>query len=268
MGLYHALLRGTDGPHNAIKWNIVNISKELYYFGVEYDSELAIFVYSPFCTLLRYTCIKENNDDLGSLALHDLFDLLSNQFNDFIINSQENKVLRIKSKPEISPISIDLGFHGESVEGDDYNEILKSLSIWQLKSTITLNAMIEDLQKMLFQKDTAIEFLGFTAKEYGGSGLIRRWAPEGSRNYDSLTKFNPTQWKKEWINSFNLQAPDKVASSLSININTINVTARCGSDGSNTDVNGQDQIEDQYPEFVEKREEHDSFLAELSDSGI
>ncbi|AET38635.1 Nej1p Ecym_3131 [Eremothecium cymbalariae DBVPG len=258
---------GRSIQEDKIKWNSTNISNKLSFLGVEVESGLILNIYSPFYDVIR---TNFNYDAIQGTSYYEHYEEMSN-----IILNQINAVLfEIEDAVNLQGTfqlrdgtSISIRLKYQFAKDKELERILSSLSRWQMKNMILLVSMNEDLMKMMIQKDMAIEFLGYTAKEYGGHKLIRRWAPEGSKNYDTLTKLKPDRWKRQWAEGCKLTFEGQVSGLLAQNVNILNTIKEDASD-TNAEFEDTSMAEDYRSEFMEQNMDSDSFLEKLSEENL
>ncbi|AGO11942.1 AaceriAGR263Cp [[Ashbya] aceris (nom. inval.)] len=259
--------RRVDSEHldTHIKWRLFDIKNELYFVGMRSDDGLVLYIYSPFQDLVQ---TKITDDQLHKakyqFSTKEAMDLLLTQGNDVDFSFQQDNVLQLGLLLH-SGMRATLELPYNKVHSVERYDVMSSLSFWQMRSILALTSMNEELQKMLVEKDSAIEFLGYTAKEYGGSRLIRRWAPIGSQNYETLTKFKPGVWKKSWVEKNRWKTKSRRAALLANDLEVLDQVEQA--DYRPKTPTPEDTVaEEAHEEFREDSQVTDSFLATLSDA--
>lgn len=140
---------------------------------------------------------------------------------------------------------------------------LASCSNFLMKNYLSLFQFKKCLAHLTAEKDRAIEFLGNTAKDYGASTTLAKWAPENSHNYKILLKFKEDIFQDECIVN-NILNPDfsldEINQSLKrfSNITILKPTSKESSD--KTTQNSKSWAS----EFGDEDDDQDSFLAKFN----
>nr|CAL35925.1 NEJ1 protein [Saccharomyces mikatae] len=118
----------------------------------------------------------------------------------------------------ISPeITISIKIVPSHVTKDTCSKILQNLSMLLLK-LINFSAQYQSIQQdILNEKQQCLDYLLRSLNDLdGGSKIIRQWAPENSRNYESLQPSTCDDIIKKLHNRGKCQDPDSPADSLTV----------------------------------------------------
>ncbi|AAS54753.1 AGR263Cp [Eremothecium gossypii ATCC 10895] len=248
-----------------IKWRLFDIKNELYFVGLHCDDGLVLYIYSPFQDLVQTKITDEElHQAKYQFSTKEAMEILLTQGKDVEFTFEQDNVLQLGLLLH-SGTRATLELPYNKVQNVERYDVMSSLSFWQMRSILALTSMNEELQNMLVEKDSAIEFLGYTAKEYGGSRLIRRWAPIGSQNYESLTKFKPGVWKKSWVEKYRWKSKSRRAALLANDLEVLD-QVEPSDYRPKTPTPEDTEAEDAQGEFREDSQVTDSFLATLSEA--
>lgn len=152
--------------------------------------------------------LKASTKEEGLIdTLQDIYTILSEESNAKFESLGSKMFLSIQRK-DSSEIVLEV--ETSSVDESREQTLLHECTGYLMKNAVVGNHIRTYISHLALEKDRAIEFLGNTAKDYGASNTILKWAPVNSPNYKSLMKFDPSlAWAESFPNgSVNLDIID------------------------------------------------------------
>ncbi|SCU79336.1 LANO_0A05908g1_1 [Lachancea nothofagi CBS 11611] len=126
-----------------------------------------------------------------------VFDLVRNPSAHLQISLENRSIITLKSAFD-GNVELKLSFPIRRVDQSQALLISRCISEYLFNGLSLQGGLVGELRKIILQRDMATNFLASSIRDLGFESVLRKWAPVGSFNNDTLQEFRFDSWLKKW----------------------------------------------------------------------